>query len=65
MLFSYVMLCDFYPMPVPKYDNDTTHLGLSISIPEIVLIIWIIMFTVDEVRQVYFEQITKFNNKKI
>jgi hypothetical protein len=47
VLFSYVMLCDFYPF---QRANPVTSLGLPISILEIVLIFWVITFTIDEVR---------------
>jgi hypothetical protein len=49
LLFSYVMLCDFYPIPT---NQNFTNLGLPISIPEIVLIIWVTLFAVAEIRDV-------------
>ena len=49
ILFSYVMLCDFYPIPTII---NSTNLGLVISIPEILLIVWINVFTFDEIREV-------------
>jgi hypothetical protein len=50
-LFSYVMLCDFYPV---NNGDPTTSLGLAISIPEIVLIIWVATFAVDLFVKVHF-----------
>ena len=49
ILFSYVILCDFYPL---YQANELTSRGLAISIPEIVLIIWTFTFGLDEIRQV-------------
>ena len=49
ILFSYVVLCDFYP--IPTYAN-LTNLSLAISAPEIVLIIWVSLFAIDEVKEV-------------
>jgi hypothetical protein len=49
-LFTYVILCDFYPLPVQP---NSTNLGLSISIPEIVLILWVLALFFDEIREVY------------
>ena len=50
MLFSYVLLCDFSPINEPV--NPKTSLGLAISIPEIVIIIWVFTFGIEEIRQV-------------
>jgi hypothetical protein len=54
MLFSYVMLCDFFPVPRPEQADERydTSLGLLISIPEVVLIFWVFMHILDEIRQV-------------
>lgn len=49
MLFSYIMLCDFFPI---KSELSPTNVGLEISVPEIVLIIWVIMLSIDGIRQV-------------
>ena len=49
MLFSYIMLCDFFPVATEMKD---LNLGIGISVPEIILIIWIILYTIDEIRQV-------------
>ena len=43
------MLSDFYPIPVK---SNSTNLGLSISIPEIVVIVWVFLLTIDEIREV-------------
>ena len=57
LLFSYVVVCDFYPIPTNK---NQTNLGLVISVPEIVLIIWVSFFAVDELQEV---RIICYNNK--
>ncbi len=49
MLFSYIMLCDFFPVATEMKD---LNLGVGISVPEIILIIWIFLYTIDEIRQV-------------
>ncbi len=51
-LFSYVILCNFYLINENK--NYYSTLGLSISIPEVVLIIWVITFLLEEIRKVLF-----------
>ena len=45
------MLCDFYPIPT---NPNSTNLGLilSISLPETILTIWVILRIVDEIREV-------------
>ena len=45
------MLCDFYPIPTLA---NLTNLGLDISIPEIVLIIWVFSIATDELCEVRF-----------
>ena len=42
------MLCDFYPVP----NNSSTNNGLPISIAEIIVIIWVTLFLIDEIREV-------------
>lgn len=55
MLLSYVTLCDFHPI----YMTDAnTSLGLVISIPEVVLIIWFCTLAMDEVRKVSLTPLT-------
>jgi transient receptor potential cation channel subfamily M protein 7 len=49
ILFSYVLLCDFYL--INRSPDSTTSLGVYISVPEIVLIIWVFTFAVDKVRE--------------
>jgi hypothetical protein len=44
------MLCDFYPM---NQANRATSRGLAISVAEVVLIVWVVTFTLDEVRIFY------------
>ena len=41
------MLCDFSPLYLT---SNTKSLGLAISIPEVVLIIWVTTFLLDEIR---------------
>ena len=50
ILFSYVLLCDFYPLTASG--NPVTRLNIAISIPEVILIIWVITFALDEIREV-------------
>ena len=49
ILFSYVILCDFYP--IYNNRNKQTSLGLPISVPEVVLIIWTTTFLFEEISQ--------------
>lgn len=48
-LFSFVILCDFYMV---NEGDPLTTLGLAISIPEIILIVWIASFAADLIRKV-------------
>ena len=50
LLFSYVILCDF--RSVENGEAINRNFNLVISVPEIVLIIWVITFGLDEFRQV-------------
>lgn len=50
------MLCDFFPIPRPKEAKETSF-GLEISIPEVVLIFWVLMFIIDEIREVIIYKI--------
>lgn len=50
-LFSYVIMCNFHPIDKQKF-NETT-LTLPLSIPEIVLIIWVSTFFLEEIRKVF------------
>ena len=43
LLFSYIMLCDFFPI----------YLMTNLKIPEILLIICIFSYTLEEIRKVY------------
>jgi hypothetical protein len=52
VLFSYVILCDFFPIYAKGFEE--TRLGIKISILEVILIIWIISFTFDEIREVNY-----------
>jgi hypothetical protein len=47
VLLSYVVLCDFSPI---NQADPTTSLGLAISIPEILLHIWVVTLAIDEFR---------------
>jgi hypothetical protein len=47
-LLSYVILCDYNP--VYKAFPESS-LGLVISIPEVVLIVWVVTFALDEIRK--------------
>lgn len=61
LLFSYVLLCDFFPLNSPQ--KRLTHLGLAISIPEVVLIIWVSTFFIEEVRKFYMHESKIFKSK--
>ncbi len=50
LLFAYVLLCDFFPIYADGLPS--TRMGLRISVPEVCLIIWIISFTFEEIREV-------------
>ncbi|CAF0980027.1 unnamed protein product [Brachionus calyciflorus] len=58
LLFSYVVLCDFSKFETPKY--PTTSFELAISIPEIVLMIWIFAFVTEEIRKFLKEEMKKY-----
>lgn len=45
------MLCDFNPIST---GSIVTDLGLPISVPEVVLIIWVTLLAADEVREVNY-----------
>ena len=52
-LFSYVILCNFYPI-----DNDVQHparLQNSQTVFEIILIIWVFDFFLSKIKQVFFQ----------
>lgn len=52
VLYSYVILCDFFPLDKnPIYDLS---FNLAISVPEIVLIFWTATYGLEEMRQVNF-----------
>lgn len=54
VLFSYILLCDFYP--IGYKGNESTRFNTYISILEIVLIIWVLTFTCEEIRQFYLNE---------
>ncbi|CAF0977505.1 unnamed protein product [Brachionus calyciflorus] len=54
ILFSYIMLCDFYPVDI--IGKRETKFNTYISVLEIVLIIWILTFTCEEIRQFYLNE---------
>ena len=49
-MFSYVMLCDFYP--IKHLNEDGIEIGKEIGIFEKILIIWVCIFLVDTSKQV-------------
>lgn len=51
MLFSYVLLCNFFPVD-SSYAYTLSLLNETVSIQEIILIIWIVGITLDEIKQV-------------
>jgi hypothetical protein len=42
------MLCNFFPIN----QSDSTNNGLIISTEEIIIIIWVTLFLIDEIREV-------------
>lgn len=52
-LFSYVLLCDFDQIDKrsKRFQNTYSLYSISISIPEIILIIWVSVFTLEEIRK--------------
>ena len=44
------MLCDFYPLS--NVPDNTNGEYLAISVPEIILIFWVINLATDEIREV-------------
>ncbi len=48
MLFSYVILCDFYP--IGRNSKSKTNSRLPISVLEVILIIWIGTIFIGEIR---------------
>ena len=48
MLFSYVILCDFYP--IGRNSNSKTNSRLPISVLEVILIIWVGTIFIGEIR---------------
>ena len=55
LLFSYVLLCDFYPIYQDPTLNPTliaTHLNIRISIIEVVVIVWVFSFIAESIRHV-------------
>ncbi len=51
MMFSYVLLCDFYP--VSQSQNEDTSQNISISWIEVIVILWVFTLMTEEVHQVY------------
>jgi hypothetical protein len=57
------MLCNFFPITssnsinngtISNLSNQTTNNGLPISIEEIIIIVWVTLFLVDEIREVNY-----------
>jgi hypothetical protein len=66
-LFSYVILCDFFPVTAEGFPATRIE-SIKISLPELVLIIWTVTFAADEIRKVFHYILNKnfLNlNKKI
>ena len=58
-----MMLCNFFPITssnstnngtISNLSNQTTNNGLSISIEEIIIIVWVTLFLADEIREVNY-----------
>jgi hypothetical protein len=50
LLFSYLLLCDFHP--ITQVLEDGTEIGEGLTWLEIILILWVLVFAVDEVKGV-------------
>ncbi len=49
-LFSYVLLCDFYPI---RHLNDRgVEIGQDIGLIEKIVIVWVCIFSIDALNQV-------------
>lgn len=48
ILLSYVMMCDFYP--IKQLNDDGFEIGREIGLPEKILICWVAVFALDELR---------------
>lgn len=60
-LFAYVILCDFYPL----YVSELLHPMTTISIPEIVLIIWTSTYGMEEIRQVDINNLLTYRKTRL
>ena len=61
ILFSYVILCDFYP--IKHVDEENGAIGRDIDLPEMLLIFWVSIFMIDEIRHVLFIFLYKLSVK--
>ncbi len=54
LMFTYVMLCDFYPVKVSSADSNAsgTSEGISVSGLEVLVIIWVYTYLVKELQMV-------------
>ena len=52
-LFSYILLCDFDQINKrsPRFQRTYSKYSIYISIPEIILIMWVSVFTLEEIRK--------------
>jgi hypothetical protein len=51
LLFSYVILCDFYP--IEQLNESGVAIGRPVNYPEICLIFWVLVFGIDEIHEFY------------
>ena len=52
ILFSYIILCDFWQVDYVNESKSSANFGMLISIWEVILIIWVLNFLLDEIIKV-------------
>ena len=52
ILFSYIILCDFWPVDYVYESKSSANFGMLISVWEVVLIVWVLNFLLDEIIKV-------------
>ena len=61
LLFSYVVLCNYYPIHFEDRKDENVY--LEVSIFELILIIWVLSFFLDEIVQ-YFSSYNRRKSQK-
>jgi hypothetical protein len=52
ILFSYIILCDFWQVDYVNESKSNANFGMLISVWEVILIIWVLNFLLDEIIKV-------------